>query len=456
MDRHQYNKMVRLCTIIALCFLIGSIDGGYISDKIVRRSSNYHHDKTSIITLSSTITGDDSGREKDNDNNNDRSSILSGNIRRQRLLQRIHKRSHRSSSQSPSSSYSWKIPKRELSPPFPNGSCGGHLITITHEDLTATRGTGTDTTTTSSTTTTTKNPISSLFNDIILPPRDIQVWLPPNYYDDNDNDKQERRQHPVLYVHDGENTINDSSSWTGQSWRLPGTLIRLADHNLLSSKYQNCLPICVLLPSAQTEDFMSMPGLRRRHLEYGDMTIPWFAKAHVQYVVEIVKPYIDETFNTNSNVESTYTIGASLGGQASLNLVLQYPDIFGGAACLSPAFGPTICNDVLQLQQRSSASHPLSSKKLYIDIGGDTDDVKVPIIDVLDHISSEHWWNPGYFWLDTQLQIGVQAMRSILDSKQVQYKFYQFPGGRHNERAWSQRMDKPLLHLYGKEEESSH
>ena len=95
-------------------------------------------------------------------------------------------------------------------------------------------------------------------------------------------------------------------------------------------------------------------------------------------------------------------------------------------------------------------SHILNSKKLYMDIGGDKDDIKVPFIDILDHITPQHWWNPGYFWLDTQLQEGVDAMRFILDQKRINYRFHQIPGGRHNERAWSQRMDKPLLHFYGK------
>merc|ERR1719491_156262 len=68
--------------------------------------------------------------------------------------------------------------------------------------------------------------------------------------------------------------------------------------------------------------------------------------------------------------------------------------------------------------------------------------VRVSLINILDG------WNPGYFWLDTQLQGQVTAMRRALDRGGIHYQFRKFPGGRHNERAWALRIDKPLLHLF--------
>jgi enterochelin esterase-like enzyme len=129
-------------------------------------------------------------------------------------------------------------------------------------------------------------------------------------------------------------------------------------------------------------------------------------------------------------------------GQASLHLLLRYPDLFGGAACMSPAFGPAMYDEVKKM------GPILRSKKIYLDIGGDVDDVKVPFLDVFDHMTPEHWWNPGYFWLDTQLQSGVRRMRDTLQTAGVDHAYQQFPGGRHNERAWAQRIHKPLLYLY--------
>jgi enterochelin esterase-like enzyme len=36
-----------------------------------------------------------------------------------------------------------------------------------------------------------------------------------------------------------------------------------------------------------------------------------------------------------------------------------------------------------------------------------------------------------------------------LDEAGVQYSFRQYPGGRHNERAWAQRIHVPLRYLFG-------
>ena len=264
--------------------------------------------------------------------------------------------------------------------------------------------------------------------DLILPPRPIHVWLPPGYEDGAETEK-----HPVIFVHDGQNAIQDSWSWTGASWRMTGALIRLAERGLISGT----LPIVVLLESAEGDIF---PGVRRRHLEYGDINVP-FAQAHADFVAKTVKPLVDNQFRTNST--DAYTIGTSLGGQASLHLLLRHPTLFRGAACLSPAFGPFILNEVKQ-----NSPPCLKTKKLYLDIGGDLGDSKVPLLDVMDHMTSKHWWNPGYFWLDTQLQMGVDAMKDALNEIGADLCFEAIPGGRHNERAWAQRIDKPLLHLF--------
>jgi enterochelin esterase-like enzyme len=227
--------------------------------------------------------------------------------------------------------------------------------------------------------------------------------------------------------------MEDADSWTGTSWRLTGALTRLFENDAIPT-----IPIVVMLPSAKGD---LLPGLQRRHLEYGDTIVP-FAQAHVEFVANTVKPLIDARFHTNPSPETTFTIGASMGGQASLHLLLKYPDKFGAAACLSPFFGPAIIEEVIRSKQA------LKDKTIYLDIGGDMEDVKVPFVDLFDHFTSEHWWNPGYFWLDTQLQGTVSAMRRALDQAGVDYCFQQVPGGRHNERAWAQRIHKPLLHLY--------
>ena len=151
------------------------------------------------------------------------------------------------------------IPNRRLSPPFPNGPCGGSIVTLPKEDTFG---------------------ISERLNgnSFVLPPRDIQVWLPPEY-------TTIAQQHPVLFTHDGQNCMDDRDSWTGTSWRMMGALTRLQERGLL----QGPTPIVVLLPSAKDD---IIPGIvRRRHMEYAGDGV--FAEAHYEFIAKTVKPLID-------------------------------------------------------------------------------------------------------------------------------------------------------------------
>ena len=59
------------------------------------------------------------------------------------------------------------------------------------------------------------------------------------------------------------------------------------------------------------------------------------ADNYLQFIVSELKPYIDSHFSTSINRENTFLMGASMGGLISLYGVCEYPDIFGGAGCLS-------------------------------------------------------------------------------------------------------------------------
>ena len=320
----------------------------------------------------------------------------------------------------------WHIPVKNLAPPFPNGPCGGTLVTLPPED-------------------TFKLDVSLSGNDIVLPPRPIRVWLPPDY------DGGEQKRHPVLYCHDGQNAMMDEESWTGRSWRLMGGLTRWMDHSMASggekpqtkeSSAQHVMPIVVLLPSVEGD---LLPGIRRRHLEYGGLEIP-FAKAHTDFVAKTVKPLVDSLFATEPAAESTFAIGSSMGGQASLNLLLQYPNLFGGAACLSPFFAPTTLDRVRRVLRENPQR--LTNKRIYMDIGGDLQDKTVPFFHVWDHVTPKNFWNPGYFWLDTSLQGSVREMRDILERGRVPHCYIEVPAARHNEWAWSNRIHWPISFLF--------
>lgn len=187
--------------------------------------------------------------------------------------------------------------------------------------------------------------------------------------------------------------MSDSTSWTGRSWRLIGAISRLHEHSLLRIETP---PIVVLIPSGEGN---FPPGLNQRHLEYGDFVVPT-SQAHGHFVARALHPYLMQRFRVKKGPEHTYTIGSSLGGQASLQLVLRYPEIFGGAACMSPCFQTgtiaAVVANLVKKYDKVDDCQSLRSKRIYLDNGGDVDETRVPIFDILDQFTMNH---PGFFWL---------------------------------------------------------
>ncbi|KAL7476087.1 hypothetical protein ACHAW6_001966 [Cyclotella cf. meneghiniana] len=324
-----------------------------------------------------------------------------------------------------------KVPKKPPTPPFPDGPCNGRIVTIPGEELYKEENN-------SFLNSNVLNLFSS-WEDVVLPRRNVNVWLPREY----DLQQYLEQRFPILYCHDGQNVMSDSTSWTGRSWRLIGAISRLHEHSLLRIETP---PIVVLIPSGEGN---FPPGLNQRHLEYGDFVVPT-SQAHGHFVARALHPYLMQRFRVKKGPEHTYTIGSSLGGQASLQLVLRYPEIFGGAACMSPCFQTgtiaAVVANLVKKYDKVDDCQSLRSKRIYLDNGGDVDETRVPIFDILDQFTMNH---PGFFWLDTQLQPTIDAMRWTLEKGNVNFAYKKYPGARHNERAWSNRIHEPLMHLYG-------
>lgn len=285
---------------------------------------------------------------------------------------------------------------------------------------------------------------------LLIPKRGVRVWLPPDYV------AGETQAHPVLYCHDGQNVVaNDEEVFPPpRSWRLGVTLSKLIDEGLIVGPS----PIVVLInnccgdgPGGENRlgdiDILGQPFFRRRWLEYGD---GYLGETYIDWVCDHLKPAIDAEFRTKSEPQFTYAMGSSMGGRCAFHSVWRRSDVFGHAACLSPCFQPPLLAQVLlQGSDRLSSSNP-NSRRIYIDNGGDTDDIKVSAmpISVADGLHS------GWWWLDTSLQPGVEAMCAALRIHNFPFSYYREPGGRHNEAAWAGRLERPLQYLFGKNDKN--
>jgi predicted alpha/beta superfamily hydrolase len=232
-----------------------------------------------------------------------------------------------------------------------------------------------------------------------IKPRDIIVWLPPDY------DKNAKHRYPVLYMHDGQNIIDPRTSAFGIDWQIDET----AD-SLIRNKKISPLIIVGIYNTAQRND------------EYAPSDT---GRAYMKFVVEKLKPLIDNTYRTLPGREHTATGGSSLGGLISFMLLWEYPQIFSKAACFSPALKVGALDYVSRVRQDGKQKMPV---KIYLDNGG---------------VGLEEKLQPG---IDEMLA----ALKDIGYTADQDYYWYKDSTATHNESAWAKRVWRPLVLFWGR------
>ncbi len=231
-----------------------------------------------------------------------------------------------------------------------------------------------------------------------LKPRDLIVWLPPEYKIDP------RRRFPVLYMHDGQNIMDPQTSAFGQDWRIDETADSLINKGLI----EPIIIVGIYNSSDRSEEYAP-----------GDLGI-----LYMQFVVETVLPFIDHTYRTLSGPAFTATGGSSQGGLIALMLLWEYPTVFSMAACLSPAFK---FENVDYISTVRETQGPGRNARIYFDIG-----------------------NIG---LDQRLQSQLYEMVQTLIDKGFhegeQLFLFIEPDAEHSERFWAKRFWRPLLIFWG-------
>lgn len=230
--------------------------------------------------------------------------------------------------------------------------------------------------------------------------RDIIVWLPPDYEMNKDT------RYPVFYMHDGQNIIDPRTSFLRIDWQID----EVADSLIRKGEIE---PIIIV----------GMYNTSDRNSEYAPGPL---GEAYMKFVVNVVKPLIDQTYRTLPAREHTATGGSSMGGIISFMLLWEYNDVFSKAACMSPAFKIDRTDYVKTVEQYKG---PKKDMLVYIDNGG--------------------------LGLEGRLQPGIDDMMEMLEKKGYKRDkdFYWFVDkeAEHNEAAWAVRIWRPLKLFFGQE-----
>ncbi|WDE07575.1 esterase family protein [Thalassomonas viridans] len=287
---------------------------------------------------------------------------------------------------------------------------------------------------------TTKVSVGSLFEignfpSAYVDPRKVQIWLPPGYQEK----QRQGGRYAVLYMHDGQMLFDGKTTWNGQEWGLDESA------GLLQSggKIKDFIVVGIFNGGADRRSeyfpqkaFLSLPKQTQAELYRGErrpgealFSRPVNSDAYLKFIVHELKPYIDQHFAVKTDREHTYIMGASMGGLISLYALTEYPDVFGGAACLSthwPGVAPSDDNPVPASFYAYLKKHlpKAGEHKLYFDFGTETLDAFYPPLQwQVDKILQSKGYDVGN-WLTKE-----------------------FTGAEHNEDAWRSRLHIPLTFL---------
>ncbi len=264
------------------------------------------------------------------------------------------------------------------------------------------------------------------FSSQFVIPRNIDVWLPDGY---NANSK-----YNVVYMHDGQMLFDTAQTWNKKEWRADETFAKLIAEN----KIEPCIIVAIWnTPERITEYFPGKifeniePELQKSILEKYGNGKKISSDNYLKFIVSDVKPYIDKHYSTNSGKEYTAIIGSSMGGLISAYAISEYPEVFGGAACLSTAWfsfiEPNYAMPMAAFKYFEKNLPSPSNHKIYFDYGtGESDNPYELTQSFVDLIAK----GKGY--------------------SESNYKSMVFENAVHDEVAWSGRLQIPLIFLLQK------
>lgn len=227
--------------------------------------------------------------------------------------------------------------------------------------------------------------------------RKLRVYLPPSYQENA------AKRYPVLYMHDGQNLFDARTASYGVEWGVDETINRLVATGVMDE---------VIV--------VGIDNTPERIAEYTPCCDPKYGGGKLddyqRFLIDTVKPYVDQTWRTLPGRENSAIMGSSLGGIASVLIAQRHSEVFSKAGSVSGSFWW----DKGALTTQPAARVPV---KFYLDAGTRDDGLA-----------------------DTEKMRDVMIKRGYAIGQDL--LFYSAEGGSHNEKSWAARVDKPLTFFF--------
>ena len=225
--------------------------------------------------------------------------------------------------------------------------------------------------------------------------RRAYIYLPESYK------KEPDRRYPVMYMFDGHNVFFDEDATFGKSWGMNSFMEKTKKDLIIvgiecnhegNSRIQEYSPV--------NFDNSTLGKIKGK------------GSVYMNWMVNTLKPYIDQTFRTLPDRKNTIICGSSMGGLMALYGATTYNHIFQRAACLSPSLWVSP-GKVLEMIARA---HIRRDTCIYLDYGSE---------EMFNHAANAE---------------ALISTSHLLLTKRVNLAFRIVPGGTHSEASWEKQI----------------
>jgi len=262
--------------------------------------------------------------------------------------------------------------------------------------------------------------------------RHVDVWLPDGY--------PAQAPYAVAYFHDGQMLFDANTTWNRQEWEVD----EIAGELITAGRTRPFIVVGVWNAGADRgaeyfpqQAFHELDATARDHVLRPMpgrfeplLSQPPRSDRYLAFLVEELKPHIDANYATSPAREDTVLLGSSMGGLISMYALVRYPQVFGGAGCLSthwPGSNPIPESPLPGALERLVAERfpSAGAHRVYFDTGTITLDAYYPPLQArIDTLMQAKGYREGVDWIS-----------------------HVYPVSEHSEVAWAWRLHVPLQFL---------
>ena len=225
--------------------------------------------------------------------------------------------------------------------------------------------------------------------------RKVYLYLPDSYK------KETEKRYPVMYMFDGHNVFFDSDATYGKSWGM---------NKFMQESKKDLIIVAVECNHEGNHRLEEYSPVNFENATLGK--IKGRGRVYMNWLVNTLKPEIDEKYRTLPDRQNTIICGSSMGGLMALYAACVYNHVFQRAACLSPSLWVSP-GKILEMVARA---HIRRDTCIYMDYGSE---------EMFNHVANAE---------------ALISTSHLLLTKRVNLALRIVPGGNHSEASWEKQI----------------